>query len=35
MLLAMDRQRRDATESAPAKNAPMVRTPDSLVGGQI
>jgi hypothetical protein len=35
MLLTMDRQRRDATESAPATNAPMVSTPDSLAGGHI
>jgi hypothetical protein len=35
MLLTMDRQRRDATESAPATNAPMVSRPDSLAGGHI
>jgi hypothetical protein len=35
MLLTMDRQRRDTTESAPAANAPMVSRPDSLAGGHI
>jgi hypothetical protein len=35
MLLTMDRHRRDATEPAPATNAPMVGTPDSLAGGHV
>jgi hypothetical protein len=35
MLLTMDRYRRDATDSAQATNAPMIGTPDSLVGGHI
>jgi len=35
MLLTMDRSRRGATNSAPATNAPMVGSPDSLAGGQI
>jgi len=35
MLLTMDRQRRDATDSEPATNPPMVSRPDSLVGGHI
>jgi hypothetical protein len=35
MLLTMDRYRRDATDSAQAANAPMIGTPDSLVGGHI
>jgi hypothetical protein len=35
MLLTMDRQKRDAAESAPATNAPMVSAPDSLAGGHI
>jgi hypothetical protein len=35
MLLTMDRYRRDATDSAPATNAPMISTPDSLAGGHI
>jgi hypothetical protein len=35
MLLTMDRQRRDETESTSAANAPMVTRPDSLAGGHI
>jgi len=35
MLLTMDRQRRDATDPAPATNPPMVSRPDSLVGGHV
>jgi hypothetical protein len=35
MLLTMDRQRRDATDSEPATNRPMVSRPDSLVGGHV
>jgi hypothetical protein len=35
MLLTMDRHRRDATDSAPATNAPMVSTRDSLAGGHV
>jgi hypothetical protein len=35
MLLTMDRSRREATDSAQATNAPMLGTPDSLVGGHI
>jgi hypothetical protein len=35
MLLTMDRYRRDATDQAPARNAPMVGAPDSLLGGHV
>jgi hypothetical protein len=35
MLLTMDRYRRGVTDSVPATNRPMIRTPDSLAGGQI
>ena len=33
MLLTMDRHRRDATDSAPATNAPMISTP-GFIGGR-
>ena len=35
MFLTIDRYRRDAAESAPATNAPMISTPDTLVSGHI
>jgi hypothetical protein len=35
MLLTMDRYRRDAPDSAPAANAPLIEAQDSLASGHI